>query len=124
LINQSEHHDFKFGKVSEFVERSRFLVYTVKHLLLPADLILQPFVTLPYPANGVAVWQSTVTSPARVRLHSGFDRNTGRQITKFYAPGVGVENITVRGEELWVCDDTEQTVYCLTALQEKFNLAF
>lgn len=26
---------------------------------------------------------------------------------------MGVENITVRAEELWVCDRTEQTVYCL-----------
>ena len=78
------------------------------------DLTLQPFVTLPYPANGVAVWQSTVYVTCQKSGHILiFDRNTKRQITKFYAPGVGVENITVCGEKLWVCDSTEQTVYCL-----------
>ncbi len=78
------------------------------------DLTLQPFVTLPYPANGVAVWQSTVYVTCQKSGHILiFDRNTRRQITKFYAPGVGVENITVCGEKLWVCDSTEQTVYCL-----------
>jgi transglutaminase-like putative cysteine protease len=78
------------------------------------DFTLKPFVTLPYPANGVAVWQSTVYVTCQ---KSGyiliFNRTTGRQITKFYAPGVGIENITVRGEELWVSDTIEQTVYCL-----------
>ena len=78
------------------------------------DFRLQPFVTLPYTANGVAVWQSTVyVTCQRQGYILIFDRNTGRQITKFYAPGVGVENITARGEEIWICDTTEQTVYCL-----------
>lgn len=78
------------------------------------DLTLQPFVTLPYPANGVAVWESTIyVTCQKYGYILIFDRNTGRQITKFYAPGVGVENITVRGEELWISDTTEQTVYCL-----------
>ncbi|WP_250121878.1 transglutaminase domain-containing protein [Chroococcidiopsis sp. CCMEE 29] len=78
------------------------------------DFTLKPFVTLPYPANGVAVWETTVYVTCQ---KSGyiliFNRSTGRQITKFYAPGVGIENITVRGEELWVSDTTEQTVYYL-----------
>jgi transglutaminase-like putative cysteine protease len=78
------------------------------------NLTLQPFVTLPYPADGVAVWESTIyVTSQRYGYILIFDRNSGRQITKFYAPGVGVENITVRGEELWVCDTSEQTVYCL-----------
>lgn len=78
------------------------------------DLTLQPFVTLPYPANGVAVWESTIyVTCEKYGYILIFDRNTRRQITKFYAPGVGVENITVHGEELWVCDTTEQSVYCL-----------
>ena len=79
-----------------------------------ADLILKPFVTLSYPANGVAVWQSTVyVTCQKLGYILIFDRNTGRQITKFYAPGVGAENLTVHNEELWVSDTTEQTVYCL-----------
>ncbi len=78
------------------------------------DYTLKPFVTLSYPADGVAVWHSTVyVTCQRAGYIFIFDRNTGRQITKFYAPGVGIENITVRGEEIWVCDRTEQTVYCL-----------
>jgi len=78
------------------------------------NLTPQPFVTLPYPADGVAVQESTVyVTCQKVGYILIFDRNTRRQITKFRAPGVGVENITVRGEELWVCDSIEQTVYCL-----------
>lgn len=78
------------------------------------DFKLKPFVNLPYPANGVAVWQSTVyVTCQKLGYILIFDRNTGRQITQLYAPGVGVENITVCDEELWVSDTTEQTVYCL-----------
>ncbi|TVQ48128.1 MAG: transglutaminase, partial [Gloeocapsa sp. DLM2.Bin57] len=42
-----------------------------------------------------------------------FDRETGKEITYFYAPGIGVENITIKDEQLWVSDNLEQTVYCL-----------
>lgn len=80
----------------------------------PEDFILQPFVTLPYPADGVAVWESTIYVTCQ---KSGYifiyNRDTGRKITQFPAPGVGVENIAVNGEELWVCDTIEQSVYCL-----------
>ncbi|MGK7873988.1 MAG: transglutaminase domain-containing protein [Xenococcaceae cyanobacterium] len=78
------------------------------------DFTPQLFARLSYPANGVAVWESTVyvtcqkTSDILI-----FNRDTGSLITHFYAPGIGVENITVKGEELWVCDTIEQTVYCL-----------
>jgi len=79
-----------------------------------ANLTPQLFVTLSYPANGVAVWKSTVyVTCQKAGYILIFDRNTRRQITKFYAPGVGLENIAVRGEELWVCDQLEQSVYCL-----------
>jgi outer membrane protein assembly factor BamB len=75
---------------------------------------LKSFVTLPYQADGVAVWESTVYVTSQ---KSGYiliyDRTTRRQITKFYAPGVGIQNITIRGEEIWISDSTEQTVYCL-----------
>ncbi|NJO71049.1 MAG: transglutaminase domain-containing protein [Oscillatoriales cyanobacterium RM1_1_9] len=74
----------------------------------------QLFVTLPYPANGVAVWESTVyVTCEKAGCIFVFSRDTGREITRFYAPGVGSENIAVWQEELWVCDRTEQTVYCL-----------
>ncbi|NJO39461.1 MAG: transglutaminase [Cyanobacteria bacterium CRU_2_1] len=79
-----------------------------------SDLTPQPFAALPYDANGVAVWESTVYVTCQ---KSGyifiFDRHTGRRITQFSLPGVGVENLTIRGEELWVCDDVERSVYCM-----------
>lgn len=75
---------------------------------------LQHFVTLPYPADGVAVWESTVyVSCQKIGAILIFDRNTRKQITQFYAPGVGVENLAVTEETLWVCDRTEQTVYAI-----------
>ncbi len=78
------------------------------------EFILKPFITLPYRADGVAVQDSTIyVTSQKYGYILIFDRTTRRQITKFYAPGVGVENITVRGEQLWVCDTTEQSVYCL-----------
>jgi transglutaminase-like putative cysteine protease len=78
------------------------------------DLTPRLFATLAYPANGVAVWQSTVyVTCQKAGYILIYDRNTGRQITRFSAPGVGIENLTIRDEELWVCDDVEQTVFCL-----------
>lgn len=79
-----------------------------------SDIKPQVFVSLPYRADGVAVWDSTVyVTCQRAGYIFIFNRKTGNQITKFYAPGIGRENITVRGEELWVSDQTEQTVYCM-----------
>lgn len=72
------------------------------------------FVSLSYPANGVAVWKSTIyVTCEKAGYILIFSRETGREITRFYAPGIGLENITVKEEELWVCDRVEQTVYCL-----------
>lgn len=74
----------------------------------------QHFFTLPYPADGIAVWESTVyVTCQRLGKIFVFDKNTGKEITGFYAPGIGFENITVQEEELWLCDREEQTVYCL-----------
>ncbi|MEO1209839.1 MAG: transglutaminase domain-containing protein [Cyanobacteria bacterium J06638_20] len=98
---------------------------------------LHLFATLPYPAEGIAVWQSTVYVTCQ---RSGyiliFDAATHREITRFSAPGVGAESLTIKGEELWVCDRLEQTVYCidratgelhfsiLTPFKEPTGLAF
>jgi transglutaminase-like putative cysteine protease len=79
-----------------------------------SDFTPKPFVQLPYPANGVAVWQSTVyVTCQKAGYILVYDAKTAKRITQFTAPGVGVENLTVSGEELWICDDVEQTVYCL-----------
>ncbi|HEY9699304.1 MAG TPA: transglutaminase family protein [Trichocoleus sp.] len=78
------------------------------------DFEPQHFTTLPYDANGVAVWKSTVyVSCQKAGYILIFDRDTARQITKFPLPGVGVENLTIRDEELWICDDQERSVYCM-----------
>lgn len=79
-----------------------------------SDFTPQHFVSLPYPANGVAVWQSTVyVTSQKLGYILVFDRRSGREITRFSTPGVGVERLTVRNEELWICDDVERSVYCM-----------
>lgn len=84
----------------------------------------EEFVNLPYPADGVAVWESTVyISCERMGYILVYDRNTGRRITRFYAPGVGRENLAVQGETLWVCDRIEQTVYCLDRATGEINFS-
>ncbi|MBF2055776.1 MAG: transglutaminase family protein [Cyanobacterium sp. T60_A2020_053] len=70
--------------------------------------------SLAYPSNGIAIWEKTIYVTCQkngtITVYSKAD---GKQITKFYAPGIGNENITIRGEEIWLCDNLEQTVYCL-----------
>ncbi|WP_421658831.1 transglutaminase domain-containing protein [Leptothermofonsia sp. ETS-13] len=78
------------------------------------DLKPQLFVTMPYPVDGIGVWQSTVYVASQKEGYiSIFEFNPQRLITRFPMPGVGSENLTIRGENLWVCDRTEQMVYCL-----------
>lgn len=79
-----------------------------------SDLAPQRFATLPFRVNGVAVWQSAVY----VSSQSGgciyvLSRKDGEIVTRFYAPGIGEQNLAVREEELWACDRLEQTAYCL-----------
>ncbi|MFG3816628.1 transglutaminase domain-containing protein [Limnothrix redekei LRLZ20PSL1] len=74
----------------------------------------KPMYTLPEWVEGVAIYRSTLyVSSQRSGCIYVLDLNKGREITRFYAPGIGVENLVARGEELWVCDRLEQTVYCL-----------
>ncbi len=72
------------------------------------------WVELPYPVDGVAVWESTVyvTCQKSGYIHL-FDRDTGKLLTKWPQPGVGQENLTVTEDAIWVCDRVEQLVYCL-----------
>ena len=79
-----------------------------------ADPTPQHFVMLPYSADGVAVWESTIyVSCQKAGKILIFSLETAKEITRLYAPGVGIENLTIKGEELWVTDTVEQTVYCL-----------
>jgi transglutaminase-like putative cysteine protease len=75
---------------------------------------LQLFTRLHYPADGIAVWQNTIylTSQKTGEILI-YNRQSGEKITHFYLPGIGATNITLRGEEIWLTDDIEQTVYCL-----------
>lgn len=78
------------------------------------SLGLEHFATLPYPADGVAVWGSTVyVSCERLGKIIVFNRDTGKEIARFYAPGVGIENLAVTEETLLACDTVEQSVYFL-----------
>ncbi len=81
---------------------------------LKENSTLQHFITLPYTANGIAIRDTTIyVTCQKAGYIFIYNRETGREITRLYAPGIGVEHITVRGEELWVSDAEEQTVYCL-----------
>ncbi|NJL01720.1 MAG: transglutaminase [Spirulinaceae cyanobacterium SM2_1_0] len=81
---------------------------------LAGELQPQRFLSLPHPVDGIAVWEGTIyLTSQRAGTISVFSRETRREITNFYAPGIGVENIAVRGEKLWLSDTTEQTVFCL-----------
>ncbi|MCU0569023.1 MAG: transglutaminase [Oculatellaceae cyanobacterium Prado106] len=78
------------------------------------DFTPRAFVTLPYPVDGVTVWHSTIyVTCQKAGYVLIYDATTGQRITQFALPGVGESNLTVRDEELWVCDRTEQTVFCL-----------
>jgi transglutaminase-like putative cysteine protease len=72
------------------------------------------FTRLPYPVTGVAVWESTLYASCQKSgyIHL-FEQGTGERIGRFPQPGVGTETMTVFENALWVCDRTEQTVYCL-----------
>jgi transglutaminase-like putative cysteine protease len=72
------------------------------------------FTRLPYPVTGVAVWESSVyVSCQKSGYIQIFEQSTGERVGRFPQPGVGTETMTVLDDALWVCDRTEQTVYCL-----------
>lgn len=78
------------------------------------DLTPAVFVELPYPVDGVAVWGDTVyIASERAGLIFVYGAQNRQLLTKFPLPGIGFTNITVRDEELWLCDRIEQTVYCM-----------
>ena len=82
--------------------------------LVTKDFEPQLFLRLDDDIDGIAVWESTIylTSQRQGKILV-YDRAQARKITHFYAPGIGLENITVRSEEIWLTDTLEQTVYCL-----------
>ncbi len=116
ILNPSRELDWVGATGLAVSEQTLWLAWdnSVYFCPLQGDLTLQQFVSLPYPADGVAVKEATIYITCKKAGYIFvYNRDTAREITRLYAPGVGVENITVRGEELWVSDDEEQTVYCL-----------
>jgi transglutaminase-like putative cysteine protease len=74
----------------------------------------QLFVRLDDDADGVAIYGSTIyLTSQRLGQILIYNRDSANKITHFYTPGIGMENITIRGEEIWLSDSIEQTVYCL-----------
>lgn len=82
------------------------------------------FARLPYPADGVAVADATVyvTCQKSGYIHC-FDRSTGELKNRLPQPGIGTETLTVFEDALWVCDRTEQTVYCLDQTTGEIQLS-
>ncbi len=80
------------------------------------DKTFQPqlFTRISYPADGIAVFGSTVyitcQKTGEILI---YNRQTQEKITHFYTVGIGIENIAVKEETIWLTDDLEQTVYCL-----------
>lgn len=82
--------------------------------LVTNDFEPQLFLRLDYDIDGIAVWESTIyLTSQKLGQILIYDRDHASKITHFYAPGIGVENITVKAEEIWLTDTLEQTVYCL-----------
>ena len=69
---------------------------------------------LPYPGQGVAVSGAYVYATCQKSgyIHV-FETESGSAVAQLPQPGIGAEGITATEDALWVCDRTEQTVYCL-----------
>ncbi len=79
-----------------------------------SNFLPECFIDLPYEANGVAVWGTTVyVSCQKAGSIFVYSASSRQLLTKLPLPGIGFANLTVRDEELWICDRTEETVYCM-----------
>ena len=80
------------------------------------DFDLQPFMELPNRVDGIAVSEGGVyVSSSEVGKIFVFGRATRTLLRVMDAPGAGFESLTLVGEDLWVSDRTEETVYRLNA---------
>lgn len=116
ILNPCRESDFMGATGLAVSEETLWLTIeqSVYFCSIQGNLKLEHFVTLPYAADGVAVKDATVyVSCKKVGSIFVYNRDTGREITRLYAPGIGVESLTVRDEELWVSDVEEQSIYCL-----------
>ncbi|MGD1918477.1 MAG: transglutaminase domain-containing protein [Pleurocapsa sp.] len=86
--------------------------------LVTRDFEPQLYLRLRDDINGIAISGSTMyltcQKQGKIFVYArGKDNATPSKITHFYTPGIGLENITIKGEEIWLTDTLEQTVYCL-----------
>ncbi|WP_019502745.1 transglutaminase-like domain-containing protein [Pseudanabaena sp. PCC 6802] len=80
------------------------------------DFDLQPYMELPDRVEGIAVSEGGVyVSSSQASKIFVFGRATRGLLRVMPAPGIGLEALTLRDNELWICDRTEETVYCLEA---------
>ncbi|MEM6450422.1 MAG: transglutaminase domain-containing protein [Cyanobacteria bacterium P01_D01_bin.105] len=87
---------------------------TLDPTLAEGSSVVEVFVKLSDPADGIAISDSRVyVSCQRSERIYIYDQRSGELINTLHQPGVGMENMTLTQEALWVCDRTEQTVYCL-----------
>lgn len=107
---------------------SRKIVYFCAFIREKDQLILvnspQKFLKLSEPGNGIAVHENTIyITSQKTGDILVFSKDQQKQITHFYAPGVGIENITIKGEEIWISDELEQTVFCLDRATGKMKFS-
>lgn len=87
---------------------------TVYYCSLNDEFKPEVFVRLTSDVDGIAVWNSTIyITSHKLGQILIYSRDRKNKITHFYTPGIGLENITVTEENIWLSDILEQTVYCL-----------
>ena len=80
------------------------------------DYELEIFMELPERIEGITVSEGAVYVSSREnRSIFVIGRATRTLLRVMDAPGIGSESLTLKGEALWVSDDTEETVYCMEA---------
>ena len=69
--------------------------------------------SVPNTCAGIAIYQNTIYLTTHKTAHILVYSVKGQEITKFYSPGIGSANITIKDEDIWLCDYIEQTVFCI-----------
>ncbi|HBQ99246.1 MAG: transglutaminase family protein [Roseofilum sp. Belize BBD 4] len=125
ILNPNELPEIKYANGLAIWENT--LWFTRDHSIYACSLDdFRPrlFATLPFRAEGIAVWGTTVYVSCKEGCYIQVFNDKGRMITQLRPPGVGVESLTIRHEELWVADKEEQTVYCMDRATGEIKFSF
>jgi transglutaminase-like putative cysteine protease len=125
ILNPNELPDLKYANSLAIADDN--LWFTRDHSVYTCSLTdFRPriFATLPFQAEGIAVWGTTVYVSCKEGCYIQVFNDKGRMITQLRPPGVGVESLTIRNEELWVADKEEQTVYCMDRATGEIKFSF